>query len=171
MAERFPLMISTAGTKRLCTSTAEILSRSGGMTGGTKSPAMGCFHFPADLSLSFTGRFASGFYYPLPGPEPYVTEWGEGPWNKQIDIRLEKGFPLGGNLRFSLYVDLINAFNWSNIVAFSGDRDVLATGTIAWIKNGDPTGGPLYNRPVTSREGTLLYGVPREVYFGAQLDF
>ncbi len=131
----------------------------------------GIFSLPADFSLSVTGRFASGFYYPLQGPEPYVTEWGEGPWNKQIDFRLEKGFSLGGSLRFSLYVDLINAFNWVNIVAFTGDWDVLGAGTIAWMKNGDPTGGPLWNRPVTSWEGTLLYGVPREAYFGAQVDF
>ena len=101
----------------------------------------GIFSLPADLTLSVAGRFASGFYYPLPGPEPYITEWGEGPWNKQIDLRLRKEFPLEGGTRISLYVDLINAFNWVNIVALVGDPNVLGTSTQAWTNNQDPTGG------------------------------
>ena len=131
----------------------------------------GVFYFPADLSLSLTGQFASGFYYPLLSADSYVPAWDEGPWNKQIDFRLEKGFALGANVRFSLYADLINAFNWVNIVALVENPNPLGTATQAFVKYQDPTGGPMYNRPVTTNEGSFVYGVPREVYFGARLDF
>jgi hypothetical protein len=131
----------------------------------------GVFFLPAAFTVSMTGRFASGFYYPLPTSVPYVTGWGEGPWNKQIDIRLEKGFALGGSARFSIYADLVNAFNWSNIVALVGDPTMAGNATMAWINDLDPTGGPLVNRPVTLGDGTLIYGPPREVYFGARFDF
>jgi hypothetical protein len=131
----------------------------------------GVFNFPEDLSLSLTGQFASGFYYTVPGVDAYIPAWDEGPWNKQIDVRLEKGFSLGGHARISLYADVINAFNWVNIVALVENPNILGTATQAFIKYQDPTGGPMWNRPVTSSEGNFVYGLPREVYFGMRIDF
>jgi hypothetical protein len=131
----------------------------------------GIFFMPAGFTLSLTGKFASGFYYPLPTSQPYVAGWGEGPWNKQIDIRFEKGFPLGGSARLSFYADLVNAFNWSNVVALRENPTPAGEATLAWVNDQDPTGGPRVNRPVTAFDGTLIYGPPREVYFGARFDF
>ncbi len=49
-------------------------------------------------------------------------EYGEGPWNKQIDFRLEKGFEFAG-LRLALFLDVINAFNFVNIVGYDNTTD------------------------------------------------
>jgi hypothetical protein len=43
-------------------------------------------------------------------------------------------------------------------------------GQIDWERNGDPTGGPTVSRPITS-DGTMIYDVPREVYFGVNIQF
>jgi hypothetical protein len=129
------------------------------------------FQFPEDILLSSIGTFQSGFYYPLTITADARTigrEYAEGPWNKQIDFRLEKGFEFEG-LRLALFVDVINAFNWTNIVGYDNSQ----TGAILWensmkTDSPDPTGS--LRRPVGS-DGSLFYGIPREFYFGARLNF
>jgi hypothetical protein len=129
----------------------------------------GTLALPWDIRLSFTGRFASGFFYPVINPATYVFQVDEGPWNKQIDVRLEKGFAISDHARLALYVDISNIFNWSNVVSVYGDTSVNDEYTAAWVQKGDPTGGPNINRPVTSWDGTLLFDVPREFSFGVRL--
>jgi hypothetical protein len=127
--------------------------------------------FPLDIHVNALGRFASGFYFAetvsheVPDFSPI-----EGPWNKQVDLRLEKGFQLGGLGRLSLFVDVINLFNWVNIVSFQWGATQSQEGKRAWEELGDPTGGPEINRPTTI-ENVPVYDVPREVYFGLAFQF
>lgn len=120
---------------------------------------------PWSMRLNALGTFASGFYYRIPQVELYVPVYREGPWNKRVDIRLEKGIWLGGPVRATLFIDLINAFNWVNVLAYNWSGDG------AWELYGDPTGGPQRNRPVADEGATLVYDLPREVYFGLRLSF
>jgi outer membrane receptor protein involved in Fe transport len=126
--------------------------------------------FPADITLSSIGTFQSGFFYPLSMTDPRVAgrEYGQGPWNKQVDVRIEKGFSLD-EMRIALFVDIVNVFDWKNIVAY----DASTTGTALWEtsnKAGDPDPTGTMMRPI-SADGSLFYGVPREIYFGARLNF
>jgi len=122
--------------------------------------------FPWELTLSSVGTFQSGFFYPLTLGDPRARELGQSPWNKKVDFRLEKGFTFGGFGRLAVYVDLINAFNWTNVLAYNNSN----LGQIAWEKTGNPTGGPTINRPV-GQDGSLVYDIPREVYFGIIWNF
>jgi len=104
--------------------------------------------------------------------------FGESPWNKQVDIRIEKGFTVE-NIRFAVYFDMKNAFDWVNILSY----DNTSSGAALWeySNNGrtaagvadpsatiDPTG--IYKRAV-GLDGTPFYDIPREYYFGVRIDF
>lgn len=127
--------------------------------------------FPEEIKLSSVGTFQSGFFYTLTTEDPRVSgrELGEGPWNKMVNIRIEKGFSFAGSMKLAVYADVQNLFNWTNILAY----DNTTTGQILWEKsnqgdNPNPTGTQL--RPV-GPDGSLFYDIPREVYFGVRLDF
>ena len=127
------------------------------------------FRFPYEITLTSIGTFSSGFYYPLSLADPRSRELGEGPWNKRVDMRLEKAFTFEKIGRFSIYVDALNVFNWVNIQAYYNNTSLPQT-QIAWERDGDPTGGPTVNRPA-SQDGTLIYDIPREIYFGVSYNF
>ena len=147
-----------------------VLGGNSTITGGYDRPQRITFNlimrFPWDFSLSSVGTFQSGFFYPLTLGDPRARELGQASWNKKVDFRLEKGFTFTGLGRFAVYVDLINAFNWTNVLSYNNSN----VGQIAWEKTEDPTGGPTINRPV-SQDGSLIYDVPREVYFGLTWNF
>jgi hypothetical protein len=73
----------------------------------------------------------------------------------------------------AFFVDLINAFNWTNIVGYNTSN----VGQLAWENFGDPQGGPTINRPVgkgaggAGADGSMVYDVPREVFFGVNFTF
>jgi hypothetical protein len=128
---------------------------------------------PFGFRLGAVGKFASGFYYPtslatdiawsvLPG-----DEYDEARWTKRVDLRFEKGIDISGFGRLGLFVDIKNVFNWQSVLAYL-DHD--QTTRMAWTQLGDPTGGPSVNRPIT-RIGSLVYDVPREIFFGFNLTF
>jgi len=128
--------------------------------------------FPVDITLSAVGTHASGFFYPLTDADPRSRELGEGPWTHRVDMRLEKGFTLQGIGRLAVFVDLANAFNSVNILAYNQTE----LGQQEWERKGDPTGGPTINRAVgksgsNASDGSLIYDVPREVYFGVNFTF
>jgi hypothetical protein len=125
------------------------------------------FRFPIEITLSTVGYFQSGFYYPLTLGDPRSRALGESPWTKNVDFRLEKAFTFEGIGRLAIYADLINAFNWTNIVAYQRATEV---GQIAFERLGDPTGGPDINRSVT-QDASLIYDIPRAVYFGLNFQF
>jgi len=123
--------------------------------------------FPEEITLSSVGTFQSGFYYGLTLGDPRKRELGEAPWNKQVDLRLEKAFTISGVGRLAAYVDVINAFNTMNIISYYSGATV---GQTAWEKNGDPTGGTTYNRPI-GQDGSMIYDVPRQVFVGLTYTF
>jgi len=125
--------------------------------------------FPWDIMLSGVGTIQSGFYYPLTLADPRSRAVGESPWTKKVDLRLEKGFKVEGLGRFAVYVDLINAFDWMNIAAYQ-QSSTATVPQIAWETNEDPTGGPTIQRSVT-QDGSTVYDVPREIYFGLSYQF
>ncbi len=137
--------------------------------------------FPYQIMLSSVGTFSSGFYYPLSytaDPRVAGRAFGQAPWNKQIDMRIEKGFTIE-NIRFAVYFDMKNAFDWVNILSY----DNTSSGAALWeyssagrnvagvadpSASADPTG--IYKRAV-GLDGTLFYDIPREYYFGVRIDF
>ncbi|MEK7249268.1 MAG: TonB-dependent receptor, partial [Bacteroidota bacterium] len=122
--------------------------------------------FPEQITLSSVGTFASGFYYSQTLGDPRARELGQGPWSKRVDLRLEKALNFADHMRVALYVDVSNVFNWTNILAYNSSQ----VGQAAWEKFGDPTGGPTINRAITPPpDNTLIYDVPREIYFGVNL--
>jgi hypothetical protein len=129
---------------------------------------------PEDIQLSSIGTFQSGFYYPITNANVVSDarvlgrELGTSPWNKMVDFRLEKGFRFD-NLRFAIFAEVKNAFNWVNIIGY----DNTVSGTDLWqISNKagspDPTG--IHQRSI-GPDGSWFYDIPREFYFGARLDF
>ena len=125
---------------------------------------------PLDIRISALGKFASGFYYwlALSEEEPDFSPL-QGPWTKQVDFRIQKGFVIPRIGRLSIFVDLINAFGWTNVVAMQ-NHPWEPEARAAWEREQDPTGGPGFNRPVNF-ENVMVYDVPREVYFGVEFSF
>jgi hypothetical protein len=99
-----------------------------------------------------------------------------------VDVKLEKGFRFD-NIRFAVFAEVKNVFNWTNIIGY----DNSASGAALWEAtnsgNGttltnpyyvntpasgpDPTG--LYKRAV-GLDGSWFYDIPREFYFGVRVD-
>jgi hypothetical protein len=126
--------------------------------------------FPEDIRLTSIGSFQSGFYYPLTLVDPRISsrELGQAPWNKMVDVRLEKGFTFSG-LRAAVFIDIKNLFNWENILGY----DRTTTGISLWETSlaagtPDPTGS---QKRAVGPDGSLFYGIPREFYFGARVEF
>jgi len=133
--------------------------------------------FPYQIMLSSVGTFQSGFYYGLSvtvDPRVAGRDFGQAPWNKMVDLRVEKGFTIS-NVHFAVYFDMKNLFNWTNIIGY----DNTASGAQLWeysaagiakLNDGtiDPTGS--YKRAVYY-DGSPFYDIPREYYFGVRMDF
>ncbi|HUI11318.1 MAG TPA: carboxypeptidase regulatory-like domain-containing protein [Bacteroidota bacterium] len=147
--------------------------------------------FPEDIILSSLGTFQSGFLYPVNYPyDPRVAgrEFASAPWNKMVDLKLEKGFRFN-NMRFALFVEVKNFFNWTNIIGYdntvsgatlweatnSGNGTTLTqpvTGSPVYIPppavtGPNPTG--FFNRPMGA-DGSWFYDIPREFFFGIRVD-
>jgi hypothetical protein len=133
--------------------------------------------FPYQIMLSSVGTFQSGFYYGLSvtvDPRVAGRDFGQAPWNKMVDLRVEKGFTIE-NIHFAVYFDMKNVFSWKNIIGY----DNTASGAQLWeysaagiakLNDGtiDPTGS--YKRAVYY-DGSPFYDIPREYYFGVRIDF
>jgi hypothetical protein len=118
-------------------------------------------NFPYDISLNSAGTFQSGFWYlSLTNGKEYK----QGPWNKQIDLKLEKAVKIY-RFRFTVFADIKNLFDSKNILAYDNS---IYSGAKLWDLNGDPTGT---TKTVVGDDGSLFYDIPREVYFGISLDF
>jgi outer membrane receptor protein involved in Fe transport len=133
--------------------------------------------FPYQIMLSSVGTFQSGFYYPLSltaDPRVAGRAFGQAPWNKQIDLRIEKGFTLD-NMHFAVYFDMKNLLNAVNILGY----DNTVSGAALWeysnagmttLNDGTPDPSGTYKRAV-SLNGSPFYDIPREYYFGVRFDF
>jgi hypothetical protein len=130
------------------------------------------FKFPEEITFSSVGRFESGFYYLETLGDPRARSLATGPWNKRIDMRVEKMFMVGKQ-RFSAYIERLNVFSWKNILAYNNRT---TADQIEWEKNQNPTGvikdgaGNYTNRPIT-QDGSMIYDIPGEWYFGISYQF
>lgn len=142
------------------------------LTGGYDRPHRVMYNlflrFPEEISLTSIGMFQSGFYYVQTLGDPRARELGTAPWIKRIDFRLEKAFTFEKIGRVAVYVDVLNAFNWQNIMSYYTTS--TGVGQTDWERTGDPTGGPTVNRPMT-QDGSLIYDIPHAIYVGVNLSF
>ena len=124
------------------------------------------FRFPFEVTLTSIGTFQSGFYYAsvLTTDQRAGRELLEGPWNAQVDLRLEKAFTLGNKFRVAVYADVKNLLDNKNILAY----DNSSNGKILWETTGDPTGA---SKKSISPDNSFFYDIPREFYFGLTIDF
>jgi hypothetical protein len=140
--------------------------------------------FPWDIILSSLGTFQSGFYYPVYYPQDARVagrKLANAPWNKMVDLRLEKGFRFEG-MRIALFAEVRNAFNWTNIIGY----DNTASGAQLWEATNSANNGTTLTPPagtdVTAnptgtyaralgQDGSWFYDIPREIYFGIRWDF
>jgi hypothetical protein len=123
--------------------------------------------FPYDISLTSIGTFQSGFFWAKRLIDSRVTgrQYTTSDWNSNIDLRIEKSFTLFEKYRVAFYADIKNILNKKNIVAYDNS---IETGADRWEKEGNPEGTA--NRPI-SLAGSLFYDIPREFYFGVNIDF
>ncbi len=127
--------------------------------------------FPEDIRVASVGTFQSGFYYPITLTDTRIIgrQLGVSPWNKMVDLRIEKGFTIAG-ARIAVFGDIKNLFNWTNITGYD---NATSGSPIKWENSiiagePDPTGIAL--RPVGG-DGSLFYDIPREFYFGVKVNF
>lgn len=119
---------------------------------------------PYEFSAGLTGSFESGFLYEQTiGADPRARELLTGPTNHQIDLRLEKRLSFTDRFGADLYVDVINLTGRSNVVAYNSNE---LTGEVALF---EATGNP--GSRLIQRDGSVLYGPARSVYFGARVRF
>jgi len=125
------------------------------------------FRFPYEVSLTSIGTFQSGFYYSsvLTTDPRAGRELLEGPWNAQVDLRLEKAFTFGGKYRVAVYADVKNLLDKKNIIAY----DQSTNGKLLWEQTENPCG--TFNRAISPTDNSYFYDIPREFYFGLTIDF
>jgi hypothetical protein len=125
------------------------------------------FLVPGDIRLSGVGMFSSGFWFPEKLKADRIVPYAESPWNRRIDLRLEKQWQISTGVRVAVFVDILNAFDWTNVLTYVNATETAQT---AWEVNSDPTGGPGINRPVAD-QASFVYDIPRETYFGVRIGF
>jgi outer membrane receptor protein involved in Fe transport len=119
---------------------------------------------PYDFSVGLTGSLESGFLYRKQiDADPRDRELLTGPTNHQIDIRLEKRFFFMQRAGVDVFLDVINLLNRKNIIAYNSNT--LTDEPEIFERTGNP------GSRLIQRDGTALYGVARNVYFGARLRF
>ncbi len=118
---------------------------------------------PVDFHLNTFTTYQSGFLYPISASDPRSREIGTAPYNMRTDLRFEADFSVAG-LSFTPFVEVLNVFNRVNIIAY----DNSTAGQLLWEQKGIPTGP--YGWAVLP-DGSSVYDIGREVYFGLSINF
>jgi hypothetical protein len=124
-------------------------------------------NLPFDIDVTGISTAQSGFWYFLTqtSTDPREREQDRSPWSYRTDLRLAKGFKLGGSRFGRIFFEGRNLFNQKNILTW--DSYNIAS-TRLWEEKQDPTGD--LNRPTTA-DGIPLYDIARELYFGIDFSF
>lgn len=124
-------------------------------------------NLPYEIDVTGISTAQSGFWYFLTNTSTDLRgrEQKRSPWSYRTDLRLTKGFKLGGARLGRLFFEGRNIFNQKNILTW--DNYNIASATL-WEKKQDPTGD--LNRPTTA-DGIPLYDIAREYYFGIDFSF
>lgn len=119
---------------------------------------------PYQFSAGLTGSFESGFLYQKQiDVDPRDRELRTGPTNYQLDLRLEKRFSFTNRLGADVYVDVVNLTNRLNVLAYNANA--LSAEAEIFERTGNP------GSRLVQRDGSVLYGPARNVYFGARVRF
>ncbi len=122
---------------------------------------------PLKTDISVVSHMASGFFYKGTNSVEYsgTSDFNEGPWILRTDLKIAKRLSLVKFSEISVFAEIRNLFDKSNILAFD---DSYSYTVKAWEKDSDPTGE--YNMPV-NREGLPYYDIARESCFGFKFTF
>ncbi|MDZ7289291.1 MAG: carboxypeptidase-like regulatory domain-containing protein [candidate division KSB1 bacterium] len=124
-------------------------------------------NLPFGIDVTGISTAQSGFWYFLSqtSKDPRGREQDRSPWSYRTDLRLAKGFKLGGTRVGRIFFEGRNIFNQENILTWDSYNPAS---TLLWEQKQDPTG--VLNRPTRS-DGTPLYDIARELYFGIDFSF
>lgn len=122
---------------------------------------------PFDIDVTGISTAQSGFWYDLSvtGTDPRERQQKRSPWTYQTDLRLAKGFKLGGARLGRIFLEGRNIFDTQNILTYDSST---IPGIRLWEEKQNPTGE--LNR-ATTVDGISLYDIAREWYFGIDFSF
>lgn len=122
---------------------------------------------PFDVDVTGISSAQSGFWYDLSvtGSDPRERQQERSPWTYQTDLRLTKGFNLGGARLGRIFFEGRNIFDKQNILAYDAST---IPGVRLWEEKQDPTGEL---RRATTADGVSLFDIAREFYFGIDFSF
>jgi hypothetical protein len=123
------------------------------------------FNFPYQVDLSSITTSASGFWYRKQYTNKQELEFGKSPYTVQTDVRFTKGLNVSKYGRANAFLEVRNLFGRKNILTWDGGSPLSDR---QWEEKRDPTG--LYNQP-TRGDGTPIYDIARETYFGISYEF
>ncbi len=122
---------------------------------------------PYGIDLTSLSDWASGFVYPVTATteDTRLREQAVSKWTMQTDVRLSKWFTLSGSKKVSVFLEIRNLFDRTNIVAYSTADN---TDRALWEEDGNPQGK--YSWAVNG-DGIPFYDIAREMYFGFDFSF
>ncbi len=121
---------------------------------------------PVEVGLALITTAESGFNYNITATavDLRTRETERAPWNLRTDLRLNRGFKLGG-YKLGGFFEVRNLFSRDNILTF--DRRNIPSIT-KWEEDQDPTGD--LNRAFT-QQSQAIYDIPRMANLGITVDF
>jgi hypothetical protein len=125
-------------------------------------------NLPYDIDVTGISTAQSGFWYYITlktGVDPRGRQQERSPWSYRTDLRIAKGFKLGGARFGRIFFEGRNIFNQENILTWDNYNPAS---TLLWETKQDPTGQ--LNRPTRS-DGTPLFDIARELYIGIDFSF
>ena len=121
---------------------------------------------PAKVGLALITTAESGFNYNITATtnDPRERESARAPWNVRTDMRLNRGFKLGG-YELGGFFEVRNLLDRENILTFD-NRNIPST--TKWEEDEDRTGD--LNRAFTA-QSQAIYDIPRMANIGITVDF
>ena len=122
---------------------------------------------PYDIGVTGIGTGESGFWYNVTATSDDLREREQrrAPWTYRTDLRISKGFNLGGSRHGRVFLEGRNIFETENILTWDNYN---IPSTALWEEDEDPTGD--LNR-ATRLSGLPIFDIAREFYIGVDFSF
>jgi outer membrane receptor protein involved in Fe transport len=122
---------------------------------------------PYDIAVTGISSAESGFWYNVTATsdDPREREQRLSPWTARTDLRVSKGFGLGGVRNGRIFLEGRNIFDTENILTWDNYN---ITSTTLWEEEEDPRGDL---QRATTLSGLPLYDIAREFYVGVEFSF
>jgi outer membrane receptor protein involved in Fe transport len=118
---------------------------------------------PFGITVGVDGRAESGVLFrKVIGTDPRDREFGTGPANYRLDLRLQKQFDLPQGYAVRVFLDVTNLTDRDNVLAFNSRAP---DGAERFQRTGNP--GEL----LVLQDGSPVYGTARNIYFGTRVQF